>query len=366
MKVASIIGARPQFIKYAPVASELRKEHTDVLIHTGQHYDPEMSDIFFSDLNIPQPDYNLNVGSTSHGRQTGKMLSKIEDVLVSECPDLVMVFGDTNSTLAGALAAVKLHIPVAHVEAGLRSFDRQMPEEINRILTDQISTLLFCPTLTAVQNLKNEGITKGVFFTGDVMVDALERHIIIAEEKSNILRTCQIQSKKYYLMTIHRPQNTDHKDQLETILAVINDIKIPVVFPIHPRTKKMLIQFGLWSQLPNNLKVVNPVGYLDMLMLLKNAKKIITDSGGIQKEAYILGVPSITLRDTTEWIETLEGEWNVLTGLDQLKLRFQINKPEFLLSPRKNFLGSGNASNRICKIIKSYKFALPYIREKKE
>jgi len=355
MKVASIIGARPQFIKYAPVASELRKEHTAILIHTGQHYDPEMSDIFFQDLKITPPDYNLNIGSTNHGRQIGEMLSRIEKVLISECPDLVMVFGDTNSTLAGALAAVKLHIPVAHVEAGLRSYDRQMPEEINRVLTDQISTLLFCPTRTAVENLKKEGITRGVFLTGDVMVDALESNIIIAEEKSKILLTCGVESKNYYLMTIHRPQNTDHKDRLETFLNAIGEIKIPVVFPLHPRTKKMLIHFGLWKQLPENLKVIDPIGYLDMLMLLKNARRIITDSGGIQKEAYILEVPCITLRDTTEWKETLDGGWNVLTGLDPGKRC--LNQPVPCSRPRKNIFGSGDASRRICEIISSYEFS---------
>ncbi len=326
MKIVSIVGARPQFIKCAPLSRAIRKEYTEVLVHTGQHYDPEMSDVFFEDLQIPKPDYNLEVGSGTHGKQTGEILVRLEDVLLKERPDLVIVFGDTNSTLAGALAAVKLHIPVAHVEAGLRSFDRAMPEEINRVVTDHISDLLFCPTETAVVNLRNEGITKGVFLTGDVMVDALEFNREIAEDRSHILEDLGLAPGHYLVLTVHRPANTDSRENMMSILGAAGNAGWPVVFPVHPRTRKVLERYGLWDRLPKDLIITPPLGYLDMIRLMAYAKKILTDSGGMQKEAYILGIPCITLRDTTEWVETLDGGWNVLVGADPARIIAETGK----------------------------------------
>ncbi len=317
MKLISIVGARPQFIKCAPLSRELRKEHEEILVHTGQHYDREMSEIFFEELNIPKPDYNLGIGSGSHGEQTGKMLIEIEKVLLKEKPNLMLVYGDTNSTLAGALAAAKLHIKVAHVEAGLRSFDRSMPEEINRVLTDHISDLLFCPTQTAMDNLANEGIAAGVHLVGDVMVDALEYNLKIAEKKSRIIEELGLEKGKYLVITVHRPGNTDNRENMTNIIEALGELERTIVFPVHPRTEKCLREYGLVEKMPGNVKLIKPMGYLDMLMLMANAKKILTDSGGIQKEAYMLGVPCITLRENTEWVETLEGGWNVLVGADK-------------------------------------------------
>ena len=319
MKIASIIGTRPQFIKCAPISKELRKYHQELLIHTGQHYDFEMSKLFFDQLGIQEPDYNLGVGSGNQGEQTGKMLIEIEKVLLKEKPNFVLVFGDTNTTLAGALAASKLHIKVGHIEAGLRSFDRRMPEETNRVLTDHCSDLFFCPTETAVKILGTEGIEKGVYLTGDVMVDALKENIKIAEQKSMILDQLSLKQEEYYLATIHRPENTDAFEKLKSIVDAFCVIE-KIVFPCHPRTEKLLKQFGLWDMLTKKVKVMKPIGYLDMLMLEKNAKKILTDSGGVQKEAYILKVPCITLRENTEWVETIEDGWNVLAGANKEKI----------------------------------------------
>jgi len=320
MKVASIVGARPNFIKLAPLSREIRKYFDEIIIHTGQHYDYEMDRIFFEQLRIPEPDYHLGVGSGTHGYQTGEMLKRIEKVLIDEKPDLVIVYGDTNTTLAGALAAVKLNIPLAHVEAGLRCYDKKIPEEINRVLTDHCSDLLFCPTKRAVENLKREGITKGVYLTGDVMVDAIKQNITIAENVSTILNDLNVKPKDYYLVTVHRAENTDNIDKLKNIVDALCEIDNNVVFPCHPRTEKALKKFGLWDKLKRSVNVIKPVGYLDMLVLEKNAKKIITDSGGVQKEAYIFKVPCITLRERTEWIETVEDGWNMLVGSDKGKI----------------------------------------------
>jgi len=280
MKIASIIGARPNFIKLAPVSKELRKEFDEVLVHTGQYYDYEMNKIFFDELGIPELDYHLGAGYGSHGYQTGEMLKRIEEVLMKEKPDLVLVFGDTNTTLAGALAAIKLHIKVGHIEAGLRSFDKRMPEEINRALTDHCSDILFCPTATSVENLKREGVTNGVYLTGDVMVDALRNNIEIAEKKSKILDELDLKPEEYYLATVHRAENTDDFSRLRSIVDAFCEI-VHIVFPCHPRTEKMFKKFDLWDRLQKSVKVIKPVGYLDMLVLEKNAKKILTDSGGV-------------------------------------------------------------------------------------
>jgi len=350
MKVVTIVGARPQFVKCAPLSRELRKEHTEVLVHTGQHYDPEMSDVFFSELGIPRPDYNLGVGSGPQGMQTGEILARVEDVLLKERPGMVIVFGDTNSTLAGALAAAKLHVPVAHVEAGLRSFDRTMPEEINRVVTDHVSALLFCPTKTAVRNLAHEGITNGVYLVGDVMVDALEYNKGIAAEKSRILERFGLSRKRYLVVTVHRPANTDNREHMESIMAALGDAGVPVLFPVHPRTRKVLTEYGSWDRLPANVIATEPLGYLDMLHAMANADKILTDSGGVQKEAYLLGVPCITLRDTTEWVETVGDGWNVLTGADRERIADAIRT----FTPGKErgmIFGEAGASGRIVAIL---------------
>jgi UDP-N-acetylglucosamine 2-epimerase (non-hydrolysing) len=353
MKILSIIGARPQFIKCTSLSRVVRKEYKEILVHTGQHYDPEMSDIFFKELDIPEPDYNLGVGSSSHGEQTGKMLIEIEKILLKEKPNLILVYGDTNSTLAGALAASKLHIKVAHVEAGLRSFDRTMPEEINRVLTDHISDLLFCPTETAVLNLKKEGITTGVYNVGDVMLDALEYNIKIAEEKTTVLDDLGLSPKEYLVATVHRASNTDSFKNLSSIVNSFCDVDIPVVFPVHPRTEKYLRQYGLWDKLYEKVKVIPPLGYLEMLKLMVHSRKILTDSGGVQKEAYMLGVPCITMRENTEWVETVEDGWNVLVGADHEKIRDAILNFEGA-KKRGNIFGTGNACIDICEIIKKY------------
>ena len=315
MQVASIVGARPQFIKVKPVVDEFKKTTTNhILVHTGQHYDYEMSKMFFDQLSIPEPAYNLEIGSHTQGKQTALMLERIERVLLEERPRLVIVYGDTNSTLAGALAAVKLHIPVAHVEAGLRSHRLDMPEEVNRVLTDRISKFLFCPTKTAMENLKREGIEEGLSLVGDVMYDVfLESQGLL--NGSRILSELNLIPKEYLLLTIHRAENTDNLNRLESILAALAEIKEKVVFPIHPRTQNALRKIEkLPSKDNENFLCIKPVGYLDMLALEKNAKKILTDSGGVQKEAYWFRVPCITLRDETEWVETVESGWNTLAG----------------------------------------------------
>lgn len=353
MKLVTIVGARPQFVKCAPLSRELRKEHTEVLVHTGQHYDPEMSDVFFSDLAIPEPDYHLGVGSGPHGKQTGEILARVEHVLLEEKPDIVVVFGDTNSTLAGALAAAKVHIPVAHVEAGLRSFDRQMPEEINRVAVDHVSSLLFCPTKTAVRNLEGEGITKGVHLVGDIMVDALEYNKETAAAKSCILERVGLSAKKYLVATVHRPANADNRTNLEAILSAFGQSGLPVLLPLHPRTNKRLEEYGLRERLPGNVVVTEPLGYLDMLQAMAHAKKILTDSGGVQKEAYLLGVPCITLRDTTEWVETVDDGWNVLVGAKREKIVDAIRT----LSPEKErsmIFGEAGAGARIAAILRDF------------
>jgi len=350
LKIVSIVGARPQFIKCAPVSKELRKDHKEILVHTGQHYDYVMSKLFFAELGIPKSDYNLGVGSGLHGEQTGKILIETEKVLLEEKPDFVLIYGDTNSTLAGALAAVKLHIPAGHVEAGLRSFDRFMPEEINRVLSDHVCNILFAPTKNAVKNLKNEGITRAVFNTGDVMYDALLQNIKIAEEKSDILNKLDLKEKDYFLATVHRPSNTDNKENLSNIINAFSESDKKIILPIHPRTKKFIEKYNLKNKIGKNILIIKPVGYLDFLKLEKNAEKILTDSGGIQKEAYLLKIPCITLRENTEWIETVKDGWNVLVGADTKKIIEAVKN----FNPEKNqhnYYGNGDASKMIRKII---------------
>lgn len=352
MRIASIVGARPQFIKAAPLSKRLRREHREVLIHTGQHYDQELSSIFFDQLKIPRPDYNLKVGSGGQGEQTGKMLTKVEEALLKERPDLVIVYGDTNSTLAGALAAVKLHIKVAHVEAGLRSYNRRMPEEINRLLTDHISDLLFCPSPRAVENLQREGIKDGVYLVGDVMFDALLKNMEVARRESQVMEKLGISGGGFLLLTIHRQENTDQYENLYSIVEAITSLEKRVVFPAHPRVRKWLRHWDLWEKClaSSNLMVIEPLGYLDMLVLEEKAEAILTDSGGMQKEAYFLKTPCLILRQETEWVELVEGGWNTLVGTDPERIRDALNHLQLPMQGR-NPYGEGKASLGIAEII---------------
>jgi UDP-N-acetylglucosamine 2-epimerase len=305
-------------VKAAAFSRAVRRAHHEVLVHTGQHYDAAMSDVFFAELALPAPDHHLGVGSGSHGAQTAQMLERLEAVMAAEAPERVIVFGDTNSTLAGALAAAKLGVPVAHVEAGLRSFVRDMPEEINRIVADHVSSYLFAPTRTAVDNLAREGLTRGVTLTGDIMYDALLAHAPLAAQKSRILDELALERGAYALATVHRAANTDDPARLSSIAGALSALELPVVLPLHPRTRAALAQHGVATG--GGLRVVDPVGYLDMLALEQSARVVLTDSGGVQKEAYLLAVPCVTLRDETEWPETLAGGWNVLAGDDRERI----------------------------------------------
>lgn len=349
MKILTVVGARPQFIKAYPVCMALQRAgHKEFIVHTGQHYDHQMSRVFFDEMGIPKPDANLGVGSGSHGKQTGEMLAQIEQILLSEKPDWVLVYGDTNSTLAGALAAVKLHIPVAHVEAGLRSFNREMPEEHNRVLTDHCAQLLFCPTQTAIDNLANEGIKKGVHLVGDTMYDAVLTFYEIAREKSSILEKTNINPKEYILATLHRPYNTDEPDNLHNILNAFGALEKPVIFPTHPRTLQKIEELALDIEaLCPNVHFISPVGYLDMLVLEKNAEVILTDSGGIQKEAYFFDVPCVTMRPETEWVETVSGGWNILVGANREKIIAAVNDKSWYQQKRGDLFGDGNAAEKI-------------------
>ena len=364
MKLLTVIGARPQFIKAAPFSREFRRNNTEILVHTGQHYDANMSEIFFNELGIPEPDYNLSIGSASHGKQTGKMLEGIEEILLKEKPDGLMVYGDTNSTIAGALAASKLHIPVFHVEAGLRSYNKLMPEEQNRILTDHISDLLLCPTQTAIENLKKEGVTKGVYFTGDIMYDAVLNNVSIAKEKyakNDIKKVIETENKldldfekdPYYLATVHRAENTDNLEKLTNIFKAFNLLDKPVVLPIHPRTKHIIETLNISK---NNILLISPVGYLEMLYLTSNASMVITDSGGLQKEAYFLKTPCTTLRDQTEWVETLGNGWNVLSNIVPDEIVEKSQRKFDVSLPQSNAFGDGKAAEKICKRIEEFCF----------
>lgn len=353
MRFVTVVGARPQFIKCAPLSKVLRKRHEEIIVHTGQHYDFEMSRIFFDELSIPEPDYNLEVGSGSHGHQTAKILCAVEDVLVKEKPDVVIVFGDTNSTLAGALAAAKLNMPVAHVEAGLRSFDRTMPEEINRVLTDHASTILFSPTKRATANLRKEGVLKGVHTVGDVMVDALES-ARGAMNRSRALERLGLEEKDYLLMTVHRPANTDDQRNLRSILGAISRSGKKVVFPVHPRTKKALESAGLADDMPKNVTTTAPMGYIDALRLTEGAEALVTDSGGMQKEAFLLGTRCVTLRDTTEWPETLVGGMNVLVGANEKRIAAALRATSAKRGRSMPF-GEPGASSRILAVLESRK-----------
>lgn len=306
MRILTIIGARPTFVKHAVLSPEIRKRADEIVVHTGQHYDAEMNDAFFKDLGISAPDYNLYVGSKTHAQQTAWIMTGAEQIMMHLNPDVVLVYGDTNSALAGALAAAKINTPVAHVEAGLRSGDHTMPEEVNRIIIDHVSSYLFAPTYEAVRNLNHEGIRSGVTYTGDVTADA------IANVRKNVVLTER--DDKPCLLTIHRPSNTDTKEVLSGILDALGRTGKTILFPAHPRTQKAIERYGI--VLPANIHIIKPVGYIESLNYIQTAEKLITDSGGMQKEAYILGVPCVTLRDTTEWGDTLHGGCNKLAGSD--------------------------------------------------
>jgi UDP-GlcNAc3NAcA epimerase len=349
VKVLTVIGARPQFIKAAAVSGPLRKRAREVLLHTGQHYDDAMSDVFFRELDIPAPDYQLNVGSDSHARQTGRMLVGIEQVMLSEKPDWVLVYGDTNSTLAGALAAAKMSVPVVHVEAGLRSFNRAMPEEVNRVVTDQLSALLCCPGADSAKNLSAEGIERGVVVTGDVMRDVLDRTLPHLTESR--LSTFGAAPGRYLLLTVHRAHNTDDADRLKRLLtAVAAATDLPVVFPVHPRTRRALETAGSGRAPYGSIRMIDPQGYLDTMALVKYAKKVATDSGGVQKEAYWLGTPCVTLREETEWTETVAAGWNRLVGDDPGRISDALTQ---WMPPvqRCGLYGDGRAADQIARLI---------------
>ncbi|WP_028487993.1 non-hydrolyzing UDP-N-acetylglucosamine 2-epimerase [Thiothrix lacustris] len=343
MKITTIIGARPQFVKAAVVSRAFREHRPDVqetIIHTGQHYDANMSDVFFDELDIPRPDHHLGIGGGTHGQNTGRMLEAIETVLLGDKPDWVLVYGDTDSTLAGALAAAKLHIPVAHVEAGLRSFNRTMPEELNRILTDHVSSLLFTPTDTATRNLANEGITgEKVQQVGDVMYDAALYYRNKAQRPAGIQH-----DSGFILSTIHRAENTDNPERLSNIIGALNEVaaETPVILPLHPRTRKLLAQGNYDTR---NIALLEPISYLQMVWLLEHCKLVVTDSGGLQKEAYFFGKPCVTTRDETEWVELVDSGWNTLVGanIKRISQAFAVKAQ----SERTELYGSGNTGKLI-------------------
>lgn len=348
MKIVSIVGARPEFIQGSPVSRALRPHHQEILVHTGQHYDYKMSQAFFDELEIPAPDYNLEVGSGQHGQQTAQILTRLEEVLLQEQPDLVIIRGDTNSTLAGAIAASKLHIPLAHIEAGERSYDRRMPEEINRVVSDSISNMHFCVSQAAIRNLAKEGVTDCVHWVGDVMYDAMIFNRPIAYRNSNIVESLGLKQGGYALVTVHRAANTDDPVRLGQIVNILNNAPEPVIFPAHPRTRKALTHLG--AAFAPHVCVIDPVSYFDMIVLEDNARLIATDSGGVQREAYFLGKPCLTLRDETEWTETVTTGWNRLMPLEMntvLEAWQNFTPP----SEQPPIFGDGKAGEKIAKLI---------------
>ncbi|MFX4262071.1 non-hydrolyzing UDP-N-acetylglucosamine 2-epimerase [Pelotomaculum propionicicum] len=362
MKVVTVVGARPQFIKAAAVSRSIRKYNLENpvnqieenIVHTGQHYDHNMSQVFFKELDIPNPNYNLGIGSGQHGEQTGRMLEAVEKVLENEKPDWLLVYGDTNSTLAGALAAAKMHIPVAHVEAGLRSYNRKMPEEINRVLTDHVSKLLLCPTTTAVENLRREGILSGVHQVGDVMFDCMLYYRSKLKEHTPLLKALRVELGYYVLATVHRAENTDSLDKLREIFEAFAEIseQMPVLVALHPRTRKYLQNYGI--KVAAGVRLLEPVPYLQMVELECNARVIMTDSGGIQKEAFFVGTPCITLREETEWVETVDCGANILCGasssriMDAYKNIENINPDNEMVF---KLYGNGKASDEIINLL---------------
>jgi UDP-N-acetylglucosamine 2-epimerase len=349
MKLVTVVGARPQFVKASPLSRALSPRHQEVLVHTGQHYDYGLSDLFFEELGLPTPTHHLGIGSAPHGAQTGAMLTALERVLLEERPEAVIVYGDTNSTLAGALAAAKLHIPVAHVEAGLRSFNRAMPEEINRLVTDHLSTWLFAPSVTAVAQLAREGITAGVHNVGDIMVDALALHRERALTRSHVRMGLGLPPRGYFLATVHRAENTDDPSRLRGIFEGLRRLEWPVVIPLHPRTQKRIAEYRITPS--DNLRVLEPLGYLDMIALAADSGCVLTDSGGVQKEAYYLQVPCVTLREETEWVETVAAGWNVLAGTDAGRIVAAVHARPDKCRRHPALYGDGMTARRIVDIL---------------
>lgn len=358
MKVVTVVGARPQFIKAAAVSRVIRGYAEEILVHTGQHYDSNMSDVFFDELDIPKPDYHLGVGSGTHARQTAEMLTGLEEIYCKENPDFVLVYGDTNSTLAGALAASKILIPVIHVEAGLRSFNMTMPEEQNRILTDHISEYLFCPTQTAVSHLKNENITNHVYQIGDVMCDAVLFYLKKIKriprntfmDRLSFLFQWNKPLENWYIATVHRAENTENEEKLSEILKAFEEFAFPVIFPVHPRIRKF-INFLMEQHHYANVCFVEPLGYLEMLFFTSNAVKVVTDSGGLQKEAYIMHKNVVTLRNQTEWVETLEGNHNMLCPVDAGCILEAVRRADIDEEFNDSLYGNGNAAEKMCDLI---------------
>ena len=352
MKIVSIVGARPEFIQASAVSTAIRRNHQEVLIHTGQHYDYQMSQAFFDEMELPKPDYNLEVGSGTQAYQTAEIMVRLERVLLEEKPDLVIVRGDTNSTIAGALVAKKMHLYLAHIEAGERSFDMRMPEEINRLVTDRISDLHLCASRRAVNNLAQEGIVKNVHWVGDVMFDAMLKFQVLAKQKSKILEQLDLSPQSYCLTTIHRSANTNDPKRLANIIRALNQAWETIVFPIHPRTRKAIKQYGL--SLANNIQVIKPASYFDMITLEENARLIATDSGGVQREAYFLGIPCLTLREETEWEDTVIAGWNCLVGPNPEKILYEWAhfKPPAEKPP---IFGDGKAGEHIAQILSEQK-----------
>jgi UDP-GlcNAc3NAcA epimerase len=350
VKIVTILGARPQFIKAWSVSTAFQAAGAqEVVVHTGQHYDESLSGRFFTELGLRTPNHHLGVGSGPHGQQTGRMLEAIERVLETEKPDWVVVYGDTNSTLAGALAAAKLHTPIAHIEAGLRSFNRKMPEETNRVLTDHISTLLFCPSPDAATNLSREGVTRGVHVTGDVMQDSLLHFAQRARATSNILERTHLKADDYYVATVHRAELTDDPPRLRALLDVLRSLDRPVILPLHPRTRARLEASGGLPAEDGRLRLVEPLGYLDMLRLVADCRRVLTDSGGLQKEAYWLGKPCITLRPETEWVETVAAGWNWVVYDDAARIRRAVSATPPAARPA--LYGDGQAARQIATLL---------------
>lgn len=356
MRILTVVGARPQFVKAAAVSRALLKNEKikEIIVHTGQHFDNNMSDVFFQEMDIPRPDYNLQIHSGSHGAMTGRMMEGLEEIMLKEKPDYVLIYGDTNSTLAGAVTASKIHIPIAHVESGLRSFNMRMPEEVNRILADRLSAFLFCPTSQAIDNLKREGYDNfggKIVFSGDVMFDAAMYYTQKSEENSKILDTLALKGKPFILATIHRAENTDNAQNLSAIFSAFTTLahECPVVLPLHPRTRKLIQSHNISTA---GVTLIDPVGYFDMLQLIRNARLVITDSGGLQKEAYFFGKPCITTRNETEWTELVTYGYNILTGADSNKIleAYQQMRDKQITSDD-NLYGQGDASDKIAQAL---------------
>jgi UDP-N-acetylglucosamine 2-epimerase (non-hydrolysing)/UDP-GlcNAc3NAcA epimerase len=351
--IATVVGNRPQFVKAAAVSRKLREDHDELLVHTGQHYDDELSRIFFDELGIPTPERQLDIHDGTNSDQTARMLAALEPLLREARADLVLVYGDTNSTLAGALAAAQQRIPIAHVEAGMRSFDRAMPEELNRVLADHASDLLLCSTPTAVENLEREGICDGVHLVGDVMADVALAFLPVAEERSTALDDNCVEPGEYLLMTVHRAGNVDVPERLARVVELAERLPLPAIFPVHPRTRARLREAGLLQRVEDAVRVTPPLGYLDFLKLARHARAVVTDSGGVQKEAYLLGTPCVTLRNTTEWVETVEHGWNALVDLDADAALDALNRPP-PAGERPELYGGGHAADRIRDVLAAY------------